>query len=79
MKLNFKKILIQSSIKDNSTYYRNANRIISRFPDAQIQEVDSHWRIPELFEAPSIRKQEIQWFIGALKSNLPYCSLRDSF
>ncbi len=51
MKLNFKKIFIQSSIKDNPVYYNNANIILSRFPEAEIQEVSSHWNIDELVQA----------------------------
>ncbi len=51
MNYNFKKIYVQSSIFDDFIWRGKAENIISRFPAAEIVEVESHWRIPELFEA----------------------------
>lgn len=51
MKYNFKKIYVQRSIYDDFLWRANAEKIIARFPEAEIREVESHWRIPELFEA----------------------------
>ena len=51
MKFNFKKIFVQRSIYDDFLWRANAENIISRFPDAEIVEVESHWKIPELVGA----------------------------
>lgn len=51
MNYNFKKIYVQRSIYDDFLWRANAENILDRFPGAEITEVESHWRIPELFEA----------------------------
>jgi DNA repair photolyase len=51
MKFNFKKIYVQRSINDDFLWRANAEKIIDRFPNADLIEVESHWRIPELFDA----------------------------
>ena len=51
MHFNFKKIYVQRSIFEDFIWRANAENIISRFPNAEIVEVKSHWQIPELFEA----------------------------
>jgi spore photoproduct lyase len=51
MNFNFKKIYVQSSIYEDFVWRANAEKIIARFPDAEIETVESHWRIPQLFEA----------------------------
>jgi spore photoproduct lyase len=51
MKYNFKKIYVQRSIYSDFIWRANAEDIIKRFPGAEIVEVESHWQIPELFEA----------------------------
>lgn len=51
MKFDFKKIYVKRSIFEDIIWRENAEKIISRFPDAEIIEVESHWKIPELFDA----------------------------
>lgn len=51
MRFDFKKIYVQRVIYDDFLWRNNAENIISRFPNAEITEVESHWRIPELFDA----------------------------
>ena len=51
MKYNFEKIYVQRSIYEDFIWRNNAENIIRCYPEAQIIEVDSHWRIPELFDA----------------------------
>lgn len=51
MNFNFKKIYVQRAIYDDFLWRANADNIIARFPGAEVAEVESHWRIPELFEA----------------------------
>lgn len=54
LNFNFKKIYVQRSIFEDIIWRNNAEKIISRFPDAEIIEVESHWRIPELFDADAV-------------------------
>jgi spore photoproduct lyase len=51
MRFDFKTIYVQRSIYDDIIWRSNAENVIQRFPDAEIVEVESHWKIPELFEA----------------------------
>jgi spore photoproduct lyase len=51
MNFNFKKIYVQRSIYEDFVWRANAEKIIARFPGAEIEAVESHWRIPQLFEA----------------------------
>jgi DNA repair photolyase len=51
MKFDFKKIFVQRAINDDFLWRTNAENIISRFPGAEIIEVESHWKIPELIDA----------------------------
>lgn len=54
MKFNFKQIFVQHSIYDDFLWRANAENIISRFPGAEIVEVESHWKIPELINADAV-------------------------
>jgi hypothetical protein len=51
MKFDFKKIYVQRSIYEDFIWRANAENIIKSFPQAKIVEVESHWKIPELYEA----------------------------
>ena len=51
MRFDFKKILVQRSIYEDFLWRANAENVISRFPQAEIIEVESHWKIPELISA----------------------------
>jgi hypothetical protein len=51
MKFNFKKIFVQRSIYDDFIWRANAENIIGRFPGAEVVEVESHWKIPELYRS----------------------------
>ena len=51
MNFNFQKIFVQKSIFEDFLWRENAENILRRFPQAQIVEVDSHWQIPQLFDA----------------------------
>lgn len=51
MRLNFKKIYLQDAVRDNLLWRHRADEIVSRFPDATIVPVKSHWQIEELFGA----------------------------
>ncbi|MBC7798515.1 MAG: spore photoproduct lyase family protein [Pyrinomonadaceae bacterium] len=51
MNFDFRKIYVQRSIYDDFIWRANAESITSRFPQAEIIEVESHWQIPDLFEA----------------------------
>jgi spore photoproduct lyase family protein len=51
MRFDFKTIYLQRSIREDIIWSSNAENIISRFPNAEVIEVESHWKIPELFEA----------------------------
>lgn len=51
MKFDFKTIYVQRSIYTDFIWRANAENIISRFPNAEVKEVESHWKIPELFDA----------------------------
>ena len=51
MKFNFKKIYVQRAIYEDFVWRANAEKIIADYPHAEISEVESHWQIPELFEA----------------------------
>ncbi|HEX8400031.1 MAG TPA: hypothetical protein VF644_21555 [Pyrinomonadaceae bacterium] len=51
MRFDFRKIYVQRAIYDDFLWRENAENIIRRFPNAQIIEVESHWQIPQLFDA----------------------------
>ena len=51
MKFDFKRIYVQKVIFEDFIWRANAESIIGLYPEAEIIEVESHWRIPELFEA----------------------------
>ena len=51
VRVDFKKIYYQRRIAENETWKQNAQAILERFPNAEVIEVDQHWRIPELAEA----------------------------
>ncbi len=51
LNFDFKKIFVQRDIYSDFIWRGAAENIIGRFPNAEIVEVESHWKIPELFEA----------------------------
>ncbi len=51
LNFDFKKIYVQQTIFEDFIWRGNAEKIINRFPNAEIVEVKNHWQIPELFEA----------------------------
>lgn len=51
MKLNFKKIYRQEAIDENMWWRARADEIINRYPNAEIINVKSHWKIDELTNA----------------------------
>ena len=59
--LDISKIYIDSKSKNSSV----ANQVISKFPQAEIVTVKSHWRIPDLNENESLLKR---WILVLLKS-----------
>ncbi|MBA2621554.1 MAG: spore photoproduct lyase family protein [Acidobacteria bacterium] len=74
MKFDFKKIYVQRSIFDDIIWRSNAEKIIARFPDAKLVEVDSHWKIPELIDADAgdwIRTKRESLILG-IKSGLTH-------
>lgn len=53
MKLDFARILVQAKVDEKPEWRRNADAIVARFPGAEVTVVESHWGLPELFEAPA--------------------------
>lgn len=51
MRISFKKIYVQRAIDSNLVWRQRADEIIARFPEAEVVPVESHWQIPDLFEA----------------------------
>lgn len=51
MIIDFKVIYFQKKIREKKSWLAHADSIISRFPKAQVQEVQTHWQIPELAQA----------------------------
>lgn len=74
MNYNFKKIYVQKSIYEDLIWRANANRIIERFPQAEVTEVESHWRIPELFAADAQNWMQIkrEVLVLGIKSGLSH-------
>lgn len=71
---NFKKVYVQRAALEDLQWSANVRAILARFPKAEVKEVDSHWRIPELFEAdPSkwIRTKNESLVVG-IKSGLTH-------
>ena len=50
MRLDFKKIYVQSTIDANPLWRDRARSITDRFPAAEVVPVESHWMIPELVD-----------------------------
>lgn len=48
MRIDFKKIYVQEAINPNPVWRAHADSIISRFPEAKVIPVVSHWNIDEL-------------------------------
>ena len=71
---NFKKIFVQKSIYEDFIWRHNAESIINRFPSAEIVEVESHWQIPELFEADAKdwTKNKRETLVLGIKSGLSH-------
>jgi spore photoproduct lyase len=51
MKIAFKRIYVQAGVDADSAWRARADGVISRFPEAQVVTVSSHWKIKDLFEA----------------------------
>lgn len=51
MRIDFEKIYLQESIESDLIWRSNADAILTRYPQAEVIRVDSHWRIEELFGA----------------------------
>ena len=51
MNFDFKQIFVQRAIFEDFIWRASAEEILGKFPEAEIIEVESHWQIPELFEA----------------------------
>jgi DNA repair photolyase len=69
LKLNFKTIYVENNNYSQSEQNR-LDSILSKFPDAQIKKVASHWKIPDLADMDPVRwitaKKEIL-VLGKLK------------
>lgn len=74
MKFNFKKIYVQRAAREDFVWRERAEDIIKQFPAAQIVEVESHWRIPELFEAEASDWMQIkrERLVLGIKSGLTH-------
>lgn len=74
MKFNFKKIYVQRSIYEDFLWRANAENIIKRFPSAELIEVESHWKIPELFDADAAdwMKNKREVLVLGIKSGLTH-------
>ena len=74
MRYNFKKIYVQRAIYEDFIWRANAEKILAKYPNAEIVEVESHWRIPELFEADAVdwmrNKREV--LVLGIKSGLTH-------
>ncbi len=74
MQYNFKKIFVQRAIYEDFIWRANAEKILAKYPNAEIVEVESHWRIPELFEADAVdwmrNKREV--LVLGIKSGLTH-------
>jgi DNA repair photolyase len=51
MRFQFQHIYVQKKVLQDLLWSSNAQKVIGQFPEAQIHEVESHWQLPELFEA----------------------------
>jgi DNA repair photolyase len=74
MKFNFRKIYVQRSINDDFIWHASAENIINRFPNAEIIEVESHWKIPELYSADASDWMKIkrETLVLGIKSGLTH-------
>ena len=74
MRYDFKKIYVQRTIYEDFIWRANAEKILADYPNAEIVEVESHWRIPELFEADAVdwiqNKREV--LVLGIKSGLTH-------
>lgn len=70
--LDIKKIFLQTKAKE----YQRTNSILSRYPQAEIKEVKSHWNIPELNNNPSLVKQwnkvKKEYLVIGVKSGMTF-------
>lgn len=51
MNYDFSRIFVQKAVFEDFIWRANAEKILEKFPQAEVVEVESHWQIPELFEA----------------------------
>lgn len=51
MKIAFKRIYVQAGVDADPAWRARADEIISRFPQAEVLPVNSHWKIDDLFGA----------------------------
>lgn len=74
MNFDFKKIFVQRSIYEDFIWRHTAENIIARFPSAEITEVESHWQIPELFQADAKDWMQIkrETLVLGIKSGLTH-------
>ncbi len=74
MKFDFKKIYVQRSIYEDFLWRNNAENIINRFPNAETVEVESHWKIPELYAAAAgdWMKNKRECLVLGIKSGLTH-------
>lgn len=79
--LNFKKIFVDKN-KELQPYSRiRVQEVLNKFPDAQVEEVESHWRIP-FFDAVNPEywnKHKRNYLVlGVLKGRVPWFSGRST-
>ena len=70
--LNISRIYLQNKAKT----YPRTKEILSKFPDAQIIPVDSHWKIPELNNNPDLvpiwNKVKREYLVIGIKSGMTF-------
>lgn len=74
MRLDFKKIFVQGAIDGDPAWRARAHEIIARFPGAEVVPVESHWKIPELFNADAAdwTKTKRESLVLGVKSGLSH-------
>lgn len=72
MKVNFKTIFVQSSLLSSDFYKSRIKQVLSKFPDAEIQEVKSHNSIEELRSIDPVQwvKSKRDYLVLGYKSGL---------
>lgn len=72
MKVNFKKIFVQSSLLKNQYYKERINQITSNFPQAEVQEIKTHNHVDELRSIDPVQwvKSKRDYLVLGYKSGL---------